>query len=345
MSYRKLGYGVISPIIQPRVVEKLVRKVNAIYAGGDQFVNGVYPDEWHYRPSYSLPHTTREIVNGWKSCPLIASLVLSKELAEGIQEITGWNSVRVGQDDVIWKPSISVVKADSDYHAPPTDAPPLTALNTTVGFHQDSAYISTNFVPYKSSSVTLWMALDDSDSNNGGLSYAEGSHKWNVELDVDGARVKKGGLTFMGEDGESYASPLINAGRNNGVEDVERTVVTPEVKRGGGLLHDQDTWHGSGVNHSEERCRRAIAVHYVNGDCRFRRGEGGGPWGECDYIYGRYRIRGSDELEGSFFPVVAGEGREEWIDDWVEVGGVGEGFKEQVRENEGVWGGGRGRGK
>ncbi|GMI20895.1 hypothetical protein TrRE_jg11672 [Triparma retinervis] len=338
MSYRKLGYGIISPILQPRVTEKLRNKVNSIYAGGNQFVNGVYPDEWHYRPSYSLPHTTREIVNGWKSCPLIASLVLSQDIAEGIQEITGWTSVRVGQDDVIWKPSASVVQADPDYRSPPPNGgPPSAALNTTVGYHQDSAYISTNFVPYEASSVTLWMALDDSDAGNGGLSYAEGSHKWAVELDEEGARVKKGGLTFMGEDGESYASPLIAAGRDNGVSDVVRTVVTPSVKSGGGLLHHQDTWHGSGVNRSEGRCRRAIAVHYVNGDCRFR-GGGGAPWGECDYIYGRYRIRGSDKLEGSFFPVVAGEGREEWIDDWVEVEGVGEGFKEQVRGNQGIWG-------
>jgi len=64
----------------------------------------VYPDEWHYRPGYSLPTTTREIVNGWKCSPLIASVVLSEGIAEGIREITGWKNVRVGQDDVIWKP-------------------------------------------------------------------------------------------------------------------------------------------------------------------------------------------------------------------------------------------------
>lgn len=306
-------------------------KISTIYNGGDEFRNGVYPDEWHYRPSYSLPTTTREIVNGWKCCPLIASVVLSKEIAEGVKAITGWRSVRVGQDDIIWKPP-----EDRDWKKEDN--------NTTVGFHQDSAYISSNFVPYLNSSVTLWLAMDDSDSGNGGLSYAEGSHKWKMDIDAEtGAKIRrkdKSEQTFMGSDSSTYATPVISAALDNGVTDVGGITVTPEVRAGGGLLHNQDTWHGSGTNTSGDRHRRAIAIHYVNGDCKFRPTETKGekPWGDIDYIYGRYRRFGSDELDGSFFPIVAGKGREEWIDDWIEIKGVGEGFRDVVEKDRETWG-------
>lgn len=108
------------------------------------------------RQGLSRDDVTREICNGWKSDRLVASVVLSQTIGEMVSRITGWSSVRIAQDDVIWKPP--------------------SQPRTTIGFHQDSAYISDQFLPQENNSVTVWMALDDVTEDMGCLEYAVGSH-------------------------------------------------------------------------------------------------------------------------------------------------------------------------
>jgi len=72
---------------------------------------------------------------------------------------------------------------------------------------------------------------------------------------------------------------------------------SPPVPIGGALIHHSDTWHGSGPNRSDMRHRRALAVHLIRRDLRFRTDS------PPDYIYGRYQLHGSDEVEETFFPV------------------------------------------
>lgn len=91
----------------------------------------------------------------------IASIVMDKMLGEFICNIMGWNSVRIAQDDVVWKPpsiSTDIVTAEDGAGSDAT---------STVRFHQDSAYISTQFEPYENNSVTLWISLDDADEETG----------------------------------------------------------------------------------------------------------------------------------------------------------------------------------
>ncbi|CAJ1440319.1 unnamed protein product [Effrenium voratum] len=116
----------------------------------------VYPDEWHWREGISKPDKFREIVNAWKSSPLVASVALSAQVAQKAAALMGWEAVRLAQEDVLWKPPGA----------------------SGVGYHQDSAYISQNFRPLESNSVTVWIALDDADADTGVVEYAVGSHRW-----------------------------------------------------------------------------------------------------------------------------------------------------------------------
>ena len=109
------------------------------------------------RQGLSRDDVTREICNSWKSDRLIASVILSETIGEMISRITGWSSVRIAQDDIIWKPP--------------------SQPRTTIGFHQDSTYISDQFIPRENNSVTVWMALDDVTEDMGCLEYAVGSHR------------------------------------------------------------------------------------------------------------------------------------------------------------------------
>lgn len=256
----------------------------------------------------------------------------------------GWRGCRVAQDDIIWKrPDVfdNLVVTDADVGDLESGSEGVsTAAKSTIGFHQDSSYISYNFVPYQASSCTLWIALDDADSGNGGLSYAVGSQSWSTyDIDpVTGARDNRAssGMTFMS--GGAFTSPIHEAlhlhnaatGAELAFADVE--LATPVVPAGSALLHLQDTWHGSAGNTSKTRERRAIAVHFIEEGSKFRPAKvnKNTPWGDANYIYGRYRSFGSDEIDGSFLPCTWGEDdqQEQWIEryldesqiDWRDIG-------------------------
>jgi len=112
---------------------------------------------------------TREMCNTWKSDRLIASIILSEHLGQLVGNVMGWPSVRIAQDDLIWKPPCQP--------------------KTVVGFHQDSAYISSQFEPYENNSVTVWIALDDADVETGCVEYVAGSHQWRPLKHLERVRV------------------------------------------------------------------------------------------------------------------------------------------------------------
>lgn len=74
----------------------------------------------------------QQIVNAWKADRTVAAVVLSEKLGRLAASLAGWDSARVAQDDVVWKP--------------PGSGP--------VAYHQDSAYISRQFIPVSAFGVT-----------------------------------------------------------------------------------------------------------------------------------------------------------------------------------------------
>eukprot|EP00521_Asterionellopsis_glacialis_P017326 CAMPEP_0195302290 /NCGR_PEP_ID=MMETSP0707-20130614/30842_1 /TAXON_ID=33640 /ORGANISM="Asterionellopsis glacialis, Strain CCMP134" /LENGTH=292 /DNA_ID=CAMNT_0040365497 /DNA_START=362 /DNA_END=1240 /DNA_ORIENTATION=- len=284
------------------------------------FETGVYPDEWHWRDHISRNDVTREMCNTWKSDRTIASIVLNEDLGKLVSTIMGWDSVRIGQDDLIWKPP--------------------NQNSTVVGFHQDSAYISNNFVPYENNSVTVWFALDDANHENGCVEYAVGSHLWKTiskyetELEAlnvetlgspsDSAQFQTG--AFHSSDSTNYRQGIPPKYRKNMV------LKNTSVFEGHVIFHHQDVWHGSGPNLSQTRHRRALVAHYLRGDIKFKADNidnpnqaiKATPWGSTKYIYGRYKLFQTNDLDESFFPIVyaahsANTERTEWLDEYIQL--------------------------
>ena len=160
------------PILSSEMRQALIETLPDLFAG--KFETGIYPDEWHWRAGISRPDATREMCNSWKSSRTIASVVLNERLGEFVCKVMGWDSVRIAQDDIVWKPPQPMPMTQLDYI-------PQRRIDT-VGFHQDSAYISKQFTPYDNNSVTVWIALDNADEENGCLEYAVGSHRWHPIL-------------------------------------------------------------------------------------------------------------------------------------------------------------------
>ena len=64
-------------------------------------------------------------------------------------------------------------------------------------------------------------------------------------------------------------------------------------------FHHGLTWHGSGLNNSQDH-RRALVAHCVPDDAKFHPTNCGG----TGRIYRKYKMNNTDELNESFFPIL-----------------------------------------
>lgn len=151
-----------------------------------------------------------------------------------------------------------------------------------ITFHQDQPYF--DFMNHKEE-VTVWIALTPANPENGTLEYARGSHKWPIHTEItqDFHAPKK-----------SYKDSLNAAAKNANQENYE--LVPINVQAGGVSFHHGKTWHGSGKNPSDNKERISLVVHLIRSDSEFI------PNG-VGYIYGRYKMFGSNKMDETFFPI------------------------------------------
>ena len=294
--YLKVPKSIFS--LDKSTIDVLHQEFDKLFDG--DYETGIYPDEIHWRSGISKDHVTRELCNAWKSSNVIKRIVASEELGKLACELMNWKCCRLGQDDVIYKPPDG---------------------STPVGYHTDGTYISNNFEPRKNNCLTLWIALDDTDEENGALQYVPKSHRWSMKHqnqnsstignednethNTENEEKKTELASFHVKDEEDYKTPLrkaaINAGQN--VEEVEKSIVTVDVPAGELLVHHQDIWHGSGPNLSQTRLRRSLVVHLINGEVTWRTTSSPSSTKRPYYIYGRYYIRGETIPREDFFPI------------------------------------------
>jgi hypothetical protein len=225
------------------------------------------------RHGISRDDATREMCNVWKSDSRIAAIVLNEKIGKFVADVMCWNSVRIAQDDLIWKPPIPLdIDSTSSRKSP--------SGKITVGFHQDSAYISTQFEPYENNSVTVWFALEDTDEENGCMEYAEGSHLWRPITNSPDFNEKVVGQddpsldSFHMCDETTYRQSMSTAASLANIKDPVSTIMKMPCSEGHAIFHHQDIWHGSGPNVSTMRHRRTLVAHYLRGDVSFREEKG-----------------------------------------------------------------------
>ncbi len=109
------------------------------------------------------------------------------------------------------------------------------------GWHQDLAYWIDTPDPR---TTTLWLALDDSDVENGCMRFVPGTH---LEPELRPHHAKTGDR----EDSHALLTELREKDR----------VQPAEIKRGDCTVHNERVLHGSGGNTSE-RWRRAYIIAY-----------------------------------------------------------------------------------
>jgi phytanoyl-CoA hydroxylase len=109
--------------------------------------------------------------------------------------------------------------------------------------HQDGFY----FMLDPCEAVTLWLALDEVDQENGCVHYVRGSHRFGLR---DHRRTQTLGFSQGIADFPSQ-------------NDSENTIAVP-AKPGDLLAHDAMTIHFAGSNHSTTRTRRALGFIYYS---------------------------------------------------------------------------------
>jgi ectoine hydroxylase-related dioxygenase (phytanoyl-CoA dioxygenase family) len=173
------------------------------------------------------PHDLRKIDNAWWADPDLAALATDARLGEIAAAILGASSVRLWQDQLLYKP-------------------PGGPSETTIGWHQDWA--SWDTVASHAAFVTAWVAFDDVDDDNGAMQIIPASHTWGL---VPGAS------NFFGTDRDAQLARL---GDGRAIE--SRSIV---MRAGQVSFHHPLTFHGSGPNTSD-RMRRSLAIHFVDAE-------------------------------------------------------------------------------
>lgn len=101
----------------------------------------------------------RQIVNIWQASPPFKELVSNKQIATGLQQLTGATELRIWHDQIQYKP------------------PQVGGVNM---WHQDAPYWP---ILEPMTEVSAWVALDDVDVDNGCMSMVPGSHLWGDNID------------------------------------------------------------------------------------------------------------------------------------------------------------------
>ncbi|NJN86181.1 MAG: phytanoyl-CoA dioxygenase family protein [Leptolyngbyaceae cyanobacterium SL_7_1] len=229
--FQAQGFLVLEKFMDMEAVDRLVDRFDPLFA--TRFETGIYPDEWHGRPSQSVANATRQMAGMWRCDRTVASFSLSGEIARLNATLMGWSGGRFATDSCWIKPP---------------DAP-------EVYFHRNNTYVS-SFAP--SSVVTCWVALSDAVPEAGTLEIVPGSHQWNCS-----DRVR-----FLHAPREDYRQPLWDAATAAGVPSPE--IVPVNIPAGGCIFLHGDLWHGSGRNHTSDRTRRSFAVSTIPADAQFQ---------------------------------------------------------------------------
>ena len=136
--------------------------------------------------------------------------------------------------------------------------------------HQDTHYLPNE----PNTLMACWLAMSDTDGENGGLCVVPGSHRKGLfgthrATDAKEHQVWESEHLMRGRDGKEWRQVFYSFE----IDGLERSsVLNLEVPAGSGVFFNGMTIHGSYGNRSAGRVRRAFATHFVaRGTWVFRR--------------------------------------------------------------------------
>jgi phytanoyl-CoA hydroxylase len=161
-----------------------------------------------------------QIVDIWKASEAFRKVVTDSRLGEAVAEMMGADEVRLWHDQIQYKPA--QVGGVNNWHQ---DAPYWPCLS-------------------QGDAMTVWLALDDADEDNGCMRMVPGSQAWGNTIKFVHSEMGD----FYNPATEYQGKPL--------------EVRSARVPAGSVHYHHSFTYHGSG-NNTCGRPRRALAMHFI----------------------------------------------------------------------------------
>jgi ectoine hydroxylase-related dioxygenase (phytanoyl-CoA dioxygenase family) len=231
-TYREDGYWISPKLIDDDRIERLKKAHERIWSG--DFDGEGYPMDFFRRPTDQ--QRIRKLDNGWWVNDEVRAMVTDPLIGELAAALMETDEVRLWHDQVIYKPGLGEEQS----------------LLGNVGWHQDSGYWQCSST---TNMVTVWIALQDTDLSNGGMSTILGSHKWGLVPDSN---------TFFDQDMDNLRNKYATEGR----EWREEPCI---LKAGQASFHHALTFHGSGPNQTTAP-RLSIVAHLMPKGTAYRPG-------------------------------------------------------------------------
>ena len=224
LEYDKKGYAILPKIIDNDNIEKLKIAFDRIF--NNDYDRDIYPFDRVYKHGIDNP-SLYKVNNGWWLNNDIRSAVLSPYLGYIMSFFMSTDEVRIWHDQVVLK---KANKSSSE-----------NAINASnIGWHQDYAHWQ---VSSSQNMATLWLALQDTDLNNGGMRTIVGTHKWRLKENAD---------TFHDKDLDKLKEKF-----KKDHDWVDEPCI---LKKGEATIHHCLSLHGSGANKTDED-RLSLIIH------------------------------------------------------------------------------------
>ena len=196
-----------------------------------KFTEGYKKNNSREEIEYDVNSQLGKFDNGWWINKEVRELVLSEKIGEMAAKLMNVDSVRIWHDQILSKPPTEKLSTNN---------------KANIGWHQDRGYWT---CCTDENMITAWIALQDTNEENGAMRFVENSNKWGL--------LNEGG-DFFASDLENLKQSMINDGKN-------WKEISNDLKAGEVSFHNSFTFHGSGPNFSDKP-RMSIAIHMMPGD-------------------------------------------------------------------------------
>ncbi len=231
-SYQEKGYWISPVLFDDAEIELMRKEFDRIWSGANDGDGFLSKPEQQQIPAD--PTAIRKIDAAWWINDRVLKMVTHPALGKIGAVLMDTQEVRLWHDQIVVKPGQGSAGASS-------------AGN--IGWHQDYAY-------WKCSSATqmctAWIALQDTNVSNGGMSSVVGSHRWGL-IDQD----------------EAFYNTQMDALRAQFTPPGKVWIEEPCIlKKGQVSFHHSLCFHGSGPNLTNEP-RLSVIAHLLPAEARY----------------------------------------------------------------------------
>ena len=234
--YWERGYWISPKLFDDDQIQRLRAAHERLWAGD---YDHEIPSQYGIMCTNPEAAPMRQQVNAFWLNDEIRRAVTAPLLGKVGARLMGVESVRLWSDQVLWKRG--------------TAGGEVTSAGN-IGWHQDYGFwracSTTNM-------CTAWVALQDTDLDNGGMRTIVGSHKWGEIKDSN---------TFGHKDLEALTQHYLERGVGQWLDE------PCLLKAGQASFHHSLTFHGSGPNRTDQP-RLSIISHMMPGDTVYRAGQ------------------------------------------------------------------------